>query len=210
MNMPAAGEGKLKFLDRPKKPVSKSHYEHYCAGVFAPVEAVAVTAEDMTAINKRAYEAGTMTSDQYHKVKEHLGSVLATKYRTCRRAFRMYDENCSGSIDRTEVRKLFQYHGYNQTAADRFFNHMDSGQDGIIEFNEFIDVFAPYIQPVDDLPDYKDVQSTMQLYHNEIVLNENKSEEEQAKFDPDLHDGIIGNVAVHGTGGAIIVPSREA
>lgn len=170
VNAPAAGEGPLRWQDHPKKPINAQHYRNYCACMydFAPPP------------RKQApegYIAGIMPSKQFDQVKEHLGSVMATKYKTCRRAFRLYDENCSGTVDRGECRQLFEAHGYNQTSADRFFNRMDADHNGTVEFDNFIHVFAPFIQPETEtkgLGDYKDIKSTMTLYHNDAVLHENK------------------------------------
>jgi len=54
---------------------------------------------------------------------------------------------------------------------------MDADHNGTVEFDNFIHVFAPFIQPETEtkgLGDYKDIKTTMQLYHNDAVLHENK------------------------------------
>jgi len=159
--------------DHPKKPVNAQHYQNYAACMydFAPPPRKQAT---------DGYKAGMMPQKQYDQVKEHLGAVMANKYKTCRRAFRLYDENCSGTVDRDECRQLFEYHGYNEASADRFFNRMDEDDNGTVEFDNFIHVFAPFIQPETEtsgLGDYKDMKSTAHLYHNITALQENRSAE---------------------------------
>lgn len=170
---PAGGTSR----EHPKKVVSPKHYTHYCAGIYDFVPD-SRPVESCKEENEKAYDKGMMTKTQYDTVREHLGTTLATKYRTCRQAFRMYDEDCTGDISRREVRKLFEYHGYTTTSADRFFNHMDNDRSGAIEYKNFTDTFAPYIQPTEDQQGgYKGIFSTTQLYHNTVVLQENRDEE---------------------------------
>lgn len=176
--MPAAGEGRP---DKPKRPIGKAHYEHYCAGVFDfDVEQPAKVCQ--IAEEKRGRKAGKMSEDEYYKVREHLGHTLASKFKTCRRAFRLYDDDHSGSIGRPEVRKLFHYNGYGEKAADRFFNKMDADGSGIVAYDEFIDVFAHYIQPTDDLKDYSTICSVSSLAHNGNVLKINKADGHVADY----------------------------
>jgi len=185
----------MRWKDHPKKPVNARHYQHYCAGAynFTPPGRKQLSDKELQAQAEKAYDNGTMGEKQYRIVREHMGQCLATKYKTCRRAFREYDQDCSGTIDRHEVRKLFEFNGYSETAADRFFNQMDTDRNGTVEFNNFIDVFAPYIQQSDEMKDYKNISTTMKIHYNEAVLQENKSAEDPGE----LAEAWVYNVEPH-------------
>jgi Ca2+-binding EF-hand superfamily protein len=81
------------------------------------------------------------------KISDHIGGKACSKYNTIAQAFRCIDRDLDNQVDRYEVRSLFRYYGSSTKMADRFFDTLDKGGEGKIDFNDFKEMFAPYIQP---------------------------------------------------------------
>jgi Ca2+-binding EF-hand superfamily protein len=93
-------------------------------------------------------EAPPLSDKEYNKMVNEIGLSAAKKHTSVRKAFCEMDEDKNGYITSDEVAKFLRGFGYpNQACSDRFFNYLDRNNSGSIDYDEFVGVFAPYIQP---------------------------------------------------------------
>lgn len=78
---------------------------------------------------------------------EGLEHKVQTQYKTVLKAFREFDRDKSGAIDRDECRELFKKFHLPASALDKVFDHIDTDNSNEITFAEFKTHFGPIIQP---------------------------------------------------------------
>lgn len=101
-------------------------------------------------VEKRKAPRGTgkpLDDDMVREVCGHIGEKAAAKHKNLRGAFRFVDRDFDAKVDRYEVRNFFRNYGSKTKLADRFFDAMDVGRTGKIDFHDFKEFFAPYIEP---------------------------------------------------------------
>lgn len=81
------------------------------------------------------------------KLAEEIGLKAGAKFNTVRKAFRHLDCDKDGVLERKEVRKFFEEHGFDRKSADLFFDEIDRDKSDLIRFGEFQGLLGPYIQP---------------------------------------------------------------
>jgi len=127
------GSGFLVFQEFQEKiaPYIQPGHPHSC---FKPARrSLSVTARDV--------------SGEGLKLAQEIGLKAGAKFSSVRKAFRHLDHDKDGVLERKEVRKFFEEHGYDHKAADSFFDEIDRDKSGIIRFGEFQGLLGPYIQP---------------------------------------------------------------
>jgi len=82
-----------------------------------------------------------------NQVARMLGEKLATKYKDVRSAFRAFDRDKDGTVTKTEVRDFFKTMCMPKEAADKVFMALDKDGSGQVEYDEFMSLFGPIIQP---------------------------------------------------------------
>jgi len=90
---------------------------------------------------------GDLDDNMMHMVCDHVGGKASQKFRTVKDAFRGVEIDFANRVDRSEVRNFFRNYGSKTKLADKFFDRLDPQRSGFVDFNEFRDCFAPYIQP---------------------------------------------------------------
>lgn len=130
---------------------------------FAPPSRASYASSDF---RKTASELGPMKENEYKNVKDHLGDIMGSRFKHVRDAFRHYDGESKGNIDRDELRQVFRCYGYDRVTADKFFNRMDSDKTGYVCLANFRDAFQPYIRPPCELKSYEGLTSTSHQHFN--------------------------------------------
>lgn len=95
-------------------------------------------------VTKKAPELDRVTMDA---ICTHVGQKAYEKYKTVYGAFRFVDRDINNKVDRFEVRNFFRNYGSNTYVADRFFDTMDTKRQGKVDFGDFQDKFARFVQP---------------------------------------------------------------
>lgn len=88
---------------------------------------------------------------QLRTMCEEIGLKASQKFRTVREAFRHVDSDKDGSISRSEMRYFFLAYNFPRAEADKFFDYLDKDGSGEVDYDEFVSLVGPFIQP-DNLP----------------------------------------------------------
>lgn len=119
---------------------------------------------------KTPSELGQLKEHEYNNVKDHLGEIMGSKFKNVRDAFRHYDGESKGNIDRDELRHVFRCYGYDRVTADKFFNRMDADRSGCICLSNFRDAFQSYIRPPCEVTGYQGIVPTSKQHFNSHTL----------------------------------------
>eukprot|EP00397_Hematodinium_sp_SG-2012_P009167 GEMP01009243.1.p1 GENE.GEMP01009243.1~~GEMP01009243.1.p1 ORF type:complete len:545 (+),score=80.84 GEMP01009243.1:39-1673(+) len=81
------------------------------------------------------------------KILRVITEKAAVKWRLARDCFRYVDTDHNGFVTRDEVRGFLGTFSLPHYTADLLFKALDTDNDGKVNYNEFVDYFAPHIQP---------------------------------------------------------------
>jgi len=89
----------------------------------------------------------TAEEQQLRMMCEQIGQKASEKFRTAREAFRYLDSDKDGRISRGEMRYFFLAYNFPKVVADRFFDFLDVDGSQHVDYDEFLQLLGPYIQP---------------------------------------------------------------
>eukprot|EP00930_Biecheleria_cincta_P040863 TRINITY_DN27985_c0_g1_i1.p1 TRINITY_DN27985_c0_g1~~TRINITY_DN27985_c0_g1_i1.p1 ORF type:complete len:506 (-),score=97.35 TRINITY_DN27985_c0_g1_i1:214-1731(-) len=75
-----------------------------------------------------------------------IGEMSAQRFSTARKAFRKLDSDHNGRLSKTEIHTYLRGFGW-EHVTDKLFKHLDRDGSGFLNFQEFQEKIAPYIQP---------------------------------------------------------------
>lgn len=83
----------------------------------------------------------------FQALLELVGAKAAARFSSLQQCFRNLDSDSNGKVEVDEIRRLLRIFHMPESAADQFFEHLDTEKTGSLDFQVVADVIGSYIKP---------------------------------------------------------------
>ncbi|XP_019644908.1 PREDICTED: calmodulin-beta-like [Branchiostoma belcheri] len=90
-------------------------------------------------------ENGKLDFNEFVNFMQHMKEVMSPEPRFLMEAFKSFDKDGSGTLNKAEVKSAMATIGrnYNDEQIDKLFELFDSNRDGVLQYEEFVNLMNP-------------------------------------------------------------------